>query len=357
MGNITHYFLGANSGQGFRNLFHRFCEEDCHYDLMVLKGGPGAGKSTLMRKIGKAMEGKGEDVEYFYCSGDPDSLDGVYIPRIRTAVLDGTSPHVIEPRYPAAVERYVNLGQFYDIAAAKNAREEIIQHTNFCSDAYRRAYRALSAAAQMEESAYGLLIEGFDNEKLMRRTEGIITREIRGKGSGAKTQYRFMGSVTHKGDICRYDTVESICPKVYQIHDSYGFADPMLQKILYAAQGRNYGAVVCPDPEHMERVMHLLIPELGVAFLTIKGDTKCSYASYRRVHVDAMVSQTDRKHWKGRLSFLRKMAQTLRDEGIATLKEAKVAHDALEEVYRPHVDFAGLDQLATEEINRIDSYR
>ena len=31
------------------------------------------------------------------------SLDGVHIPRIRTAIVDGTAPHVIEPQYPAAI--------------------------------------------------------------------------------------------------------------------------------------------------------------------------------------------------------------------------------------------------------------
>ena len=90
----THFFLGANSGQGFQNLFPSFCKPEDHYDLIVLKGGPGVGKSTMMRRIGKAMEERGEDVEYLYCSGDPNSLDGVHIPRVRTAIVDGTAPHV-----------------------------------------------------------------------------------------------------------------------------------------------------------------------------------------------------------------------------------------------------------------------
>ncbi|MDE7243173.1 MAG: hypothetical protein K2O18_04235 [Oscillospiraceae bacterium] len=90
----THFFLGANSGQGFQNLFQTFCEPEKHHDLLVLKGGPGVGKSTMMRKIGEAMEARGEEVEYLHCSGDPKSLDGVHIPRIKTAVVDGTSPHV-----------------------------------------------------------------------------------------------------------------------------------------------------------------------------------------------------------------------------------------------------------------------
>lgn len=93
MNTATHFFLGANSGRGFQNLFQRFCAPEDHHDLVVLKGGPGSGKSTLMKKIGEAMEERGEVVEYLHCSGDPDSLDGVHIPRIRTAVVDGTAPH------------------------------------------------------------------------------------------------------------------------------------------------------------------------------------------------------------------------------------------------------------------------
>lgn len=39
MTHATHFFLGANSGQGFQNLFPRFCVPEEHHDLMVLKGG------------------------------------------------------------------------------------------------------------------------------------------------------------------------------------------------------------------------------------------------------------------------------------------------------------------------------
>ena len=155
----THFFLGANSGRGFQSLFDRFCEPADFDDLLVLKGSAGCGKSTMMRRIGEAMEERGEEVEYLHCSGDPDSLDGVHIPRLRTAVVDGTSPHVVEPKYPAAVERYVNLGAYWDLAGIKGEREAVTQWSEACSAAYRRAYRALGAARQMEDSAAALAAE------------------------------------------------------------------------------------------------------------------------------------------------------------------------------------------------------
>ena len=64
MTKTTHFFLGANSGRGFQNLFGEFCTPEDHHDLLVLKGGPGAGKSTMMRRIGQAMEQRGEQADF-----------------------------------------------------------------------------------------------------------------------------------------------------------------------------------------------------------------------------------------------------------------------------------------------------
>ena len=79
MAQVTNFFLGANSGSGFQNLFSEILDVNDTFDLMILKGGPGVGKNTFMREIGRTMEAAGADVEYLWCSGDPDSLDGVVI--------------------------------------------------------------------------------------------------------------------------------------------------------------------------------------------------------------------------------------------------------------------------------------
>lgn len=355
MGNTTHFFLGANSGQGFQNLFHRFCRED-HHDLVVLKGGPGVGKSTLMRRMGAAMEAKGEQVEYLYCSGDPDSLDGVWVPRIRCAMVDGTSPHVCEPRYPAAVDRYVNLGQFYDIEAAKERREEIIRCSQSCSEAYSRAYRALSAARQIEVNRCRQAAEHFDREKLLRRGEGILHREVRGKGSGGEDRWRFLGSVTCRGEVCRFDTVRQLCPRVYVLQDSYGLAAPLLERLHAAAWDRGYAAVVCPDPEDMGAMRHLLLPELGLGFVTENERAPWQGESWRRVRVDAMVDRDWYRDNRGSLRLQRKLEQELRREALEQLSQAKKCHDLLEQQYCKGVNFNGVNALAEEEIRRWESY-
>ena len=56
MAQITHFFAGANSGNGFQNLFSEMVDLEDTYDFMILKGGPGVGKNTFMREVGKTME-------------------------------------------------------------------------------------------------------------------------------------------------------------------------------------------------------------------------------------------------------------------------------------------------------------
>ena len=96
-----HFFLGANSEEGFSSLYEQLLGGRFD-DLLILKGGAGSGKSTFMRRVGAAVERTGERVVYINCSGDPDSLDGAIFLDRRAAIVDGTAPHVLEPSYAAA---------------------------------------------------------------------------------------------------------------------------------------------------------------------------------------------------------------------------------------------------------------
>ena len=89
------YFLGANAPTGFYSLYDHLIPPERARAVYILKGGPGCGKSTLMRKIGAWAEEAGLDTEYILCSGDPDSLDAVILPTLAVAIVDGTAPHVV----------------------------------------------------------------------------------------------------------------------------------------------------------------------------------------------------------------------------------------------------------------------
>ena len=45
------YFLGANSPQGFYSLYDQLLPPETANAIYIIKGGPGCGKSTLMRQV------------------------------------------------------------------------------------------------------------------------------------------------------------------------------------------------------------------------------------------------------------------------------------------------------------------
>ena len=92
-GHIRKVFPGANTCRGFWSFFDHLIPEDARR-IFVMKGGPGVGKSTFMRRIAEKIVDLGLDVEYHCCAADPNSLDGIVIPAFDIGLLDGTAPQV-----------------------------------------------------------------------------------------------------------------------------------------------------------------------------------------------------------------------------------------------------------------------
>ena len=82
------YFLGANSPGGFYSLYDQLIDPAEADAVFILKGGPGCGKSTLMKRVAAAAEERGLQVEYIRCSGDPDSLDAILLPEKKMCIRD-----------------------------------------------------------------------------------------------------------------------------------------------------------------------------------------------------------------------------------------------------------------------------
>lgn len=84
------FFLSANTSRGFCSFFDELqCNEN--WQTYVLKGGPGTGKSSGLKRIAK--EAGTPETEYICCSSDPHSLDAVILHNKEASIADGTSPH------------------------------------------------------------------------------------------------------------------------------------------------------------------------------------------------------------------------------------------------------------------------
>lgn len=147
---IQTVFLGGNSCKGFVSLYEGFPPGEGTF-LHIIKGGPGTGKSRFMRRIGQAAEERDLDVLYVLCSGDPDSLDGVYIPALKQAWVDGTAPHVVEPKHFGADADYEDLGRFCRLPLSAEDSKKIKEITAAYRALYDEAYEKLAQAKALHD--------------------------------------------------------------------------------------------------------------------------------------------------------------------------------------------------------------
>ena len=141
------FLASANTCGGFENHFHSIFPNENSFTY-ILKGGPGTGKSSFMKKISKIYEEKGFAVEKFYCSSDPNSLDGVRIVQKDISIVDGTAPHTTECSIPGAKEVIVNLGSAIEggIKSGLNEISALIEKKKKC---FALAYGYLETAGKL----------------------------------------------------------------------------------------------------------------------------------------------------------------------------------------------------------------
>ena len=324
----THFFLGANTPQGFYSLYDELYNDTGM--LYILKGGAGCGKSSFMRTVAEQAGG----VEYIHCSGDPDSLDAVIMRDV--TITDGTAPHVAEPRVPAVNELYIDLGAYYDSSALRENGEKIRNLISMYKERYVCAYRLLAAAG----SIYDQLLETVETPEFLakaeRRSRGIIQRELpRQSGRQGHIFRRFLSAISCQGEVTFYQTINALATRVFELSDGLGISHWLLKPIAQAAVLRGLDIVECLDPLRPDRLKHLIIPELSLAFITLPPRNECPIDSVRRVRIENMSSACRLPETK----MLLKRLELLKSDAIDVLAQAKALHDKLEDAYNPHVDF------------------
>ncbi len=340
------YFLGNNSPDGFSSYFDDMLRAADMRRVWILKGGPGCGKSTLMRTVAAQMEQAGHPVERVYCGSDPDSLDAIILPRQRAAVVDGTAPHVVEAQYPGVVEEYLNLGVFRGRAGLVAKRDEIALKMNENKACFERVTGCLQAARMLLDDIRYTVSDPPAREKIARRVRGIIAREIR-PGEGLKRRNIYLSGITPQGVVVHWDTVKSLCGRVYEIHDNYGMAHELLSPLLTAAVEAKQEIYACYHPMGPAgRLEHLLLPGLDLAFVTSTDQLPYDGEVFRRIRLDACLNQAALRARRTWLRFLRKTVTALTEDATETLARALACHDEIEGLYRPHIDFDSVTEKA-----------
>ena len=349
------FFMGANTPLGFYSLFDGLYDAREGWRAYIIKGGPGTGKSTLMKRIAAEADGRGMFCERIHCSSDPRSLDAVILPGLKIAVADGTPPHAIEPRYPGVCEKIVDLGTFRDDEMLRQDAEEIVKKTDLNSAEHKKCVGFLSAAKSVSDDANRFVAASLRPEKL-KKFAGKLAQSSFGAVSDreGKETRRFLSALTPEGGLIFGDTFNALCEKHTVLEDDYGLASSVLLTILKeTALERGHDCIVCPCPTEPRRTEHLLIPSLSLGFFTSNGFHP--YEGEPDVAVDcARFCDTDvLKRHKNRIAFDRRAAREMLDEAVAKLRNAKQIHDELERYYIAAMDFDRLGEAGDRLIGEI----
>lgn len=223
------FSFGANTGAGFVSLYPAFAAPEDGAFIWYIKGGPGNGKSTLMRRAAERAEEAGFAVESILCSGDPDSLDGIYIPEKKLGYVDATSPHVQEPAVPGASGKYLDLGAFYRPIPPEEAEKMRRLFAAYRRE-YARAYDMLHAARLVSPGGIPGVLTAEAKARVRKRAEAFAEKAVH----RSETEYekrRFLSAYTCRGAVLLSETAASF-GRVYTLDNELGLADDFCRRCL-----------------------------------------------------------------------------------------------------------------------------
>jgi hypothetical protein len=354
-------FAGGNTAEGFRSFYNHIIGQDAAR-VIVIKGGPGVGKSTFMKRIADHITGLGQSVDFFHCSSDPSSLDGVVFPDIGVALIDGTAPHTVDPRFPGAVDEILYLGDYWNESAIRASRDDIVACTKNISRLFQRAYRFLRTAGDVlddwSEANAEALITGAAN-KIARSVVEQVAGDAPVADCPGAERHLFASAITPDGFVNYLETVVSGCSRRYVVRGGPGSGKSTLI-CRVAARAVECGMDVelfhCSlNPASLE---HLVIPSIGTAIVTSvephewKGMPDSSVDDVI-IDMDQCLDPATVRRNRDIIEYDRNLMHEAMSRAVHFLGEARRAHHFLESFYTPNIDFDAVGELRDKTLQRI----
>ncbi len=138
-----------------------------------IKGRPGTGKSTFMKKFASAACDSGFHVDRYHCAFDPGSLDMVIVRELKLCIFDSTAPHEYFPSRQD--DRIID---FYTAAVLPDTDRQFEKDILHCKtqykDAINSATRHLIAANEIARGIEDKVLKKCDEDKIMNMRNHII---------------------------------------------------------------------------------------------------------------------------------------------------------------------------------------
>ncbi|KJR47745.1 ATPase component BioM of energizing module of biotin ECF transporter [Desulfosporosinus sp. I2] len=125
---VRHYFAEGITTRGYISLLPNMMPS--WQRAYILLGGPGTGKSTLIKVIGLELLDRGYDIDFLRSARDPDSMAGFIMPRKGLAMLDAMEVSPLRWRAPGVVENFIDFNVFCSELNLEKQRTTILRLEN-----------------------------------------------------------------------------------------------------------------------------------------------------------------------------------------------------------------------------------
>ncbi len=343
-----HFFAGGNTAEGFYSLFNNIIDINNANRIIYLKGGPGTGKSSLMKSIADFFIKNNYTVEFFHCSSDSDSLDSIKIKELEIAMVDGTAPHMLDPKVPGAIDKIINLGDLLDENKLKKHKNEIIKISNEISETFKRTYRYLNAAKTIHEdwSTLNCSAKNYDNlYKLEQELKNNLFKENISNDFKGNKRHLFISAITPEGIISHTDSVYIDMKNIYVLNGTPGTGKTeILNSISNEAVNRGFLVEYYHNPLIPNMLEHIVIPELNSAIVTSNEINK-QFLDGEQIYMDNLLDLSILNSNRTKINEDKELFYTLINKATDILHSEKKLHDDLEKYYVNNIDFSKIPQI------------
>ncbi len=351
----SHIFAAANTHTGFVSYFDSIFASSGLDRIYILKGGPGVGKSTLMKKAGKKALDEGFSPVFCHCSSDPKSLDGVIIPEKGCAILDGTAPHVFDPVYAGSRDIVVNLGEAWNTDYLYQKREVIKSLSDNKAACYKSAYRLLAAAKKAEDELSSTGLRCMNVKKASLAAERLAAKLFNKKGGG-KASVTVCNALSCYGEV-RFFTYEKMAETLYFIKDVKHTASGFFDKLYNLAKMSGAEVVAGVRPLAPEQICLLYFPAVKLC-ISLYDDVFCQELDkagkmYKIINLARFLDSEKYKTYRGKYKFTEKCCLSLLESACGELERAGCFHAELEKIYGKATDYEVVSQMGDKVIKDI----
>ena len=333
------YFAASNSYRGFCSYYDNAFDIDKLRRIYAIKGGSGTGKAFFMKSVAEQAEERGLSVRYVYCSSDPDSLDGIIIKEMKTAILDGTAPHVYEPKIVGAVDSIVDLGAFLNTEMLVKSRKIIEKIGDAKHRGFENAYRYLAAYKKISDNIRFLTLPCVKLEKVRKFVDRVVKNLPTGEGSEENLLVRSIGM---KG-IASFDTYYQGASLYYGVCDYFDVAHVLTDEIYRAFKEAKIDMMISNNPIIPERIDAICSVKNGLTFEICNTERDGGRSISMKRFVDASAIPSIRKQYRALVG----VRDDILNLALSELERIRKYHFILEEIYGSAMDFEKKEEFTT----------